>query len=180
MNQCDESASVLSTQQFRHHVCPSFSTMLALWYDTLISLAYPPPTHTHSFPSMPCVTVCLGTEQQPCGEMKVKTSHWPLTHLTRFWHCDNWMTILLIWLSPQYMKRIFSWWGKKGRHARSYAARWEGQSENSAQWPQSFSLVMFAGRSLCWLCIITSINVTQDAVPGDKTKIANCQFEYKD
>lgn len=154
-----------------------------VWYTHFISI---PPTHPHtyihtySFPSMPCVTVCLGTEQQPCGEMKVKTSHWPLTHLTRFWHCDNWMTILLIWLSLQYMKRIFSWWGKKGRHARSYAARWEGQSENSAQWPQSFSLVMFAGRSLCWLCIITSINVTQDAVPGNKTKIANCQFEYKD
>lgn len=49
MNQCDESASVLSTQQFRHDVCPSFSTMLALWYDTLISLAYPPPTHTHTY-----------------------------------------------------------------------------------------------------------------------------------
>lgn len=46
MNQCDESASVLSTQQFRHHVCPSFSTMLAFWYEILISLAYPPPTHT--------------------------------------------------------------------------------------------------------------------------------------
>lgn len=46
MNQYDESASVLSTQQFRHHVCPSFSTMLAFWYDILISLAYPPPTHT--------------------------------------------------------------------------------------------------------------------------------------
>lgn len=153
-----------------------------VWYTHFISIPPHPHTHihTHSFPSMPCVTVCLGTEQQPCGEMKVKTSHWPLTHLTRFWHCDNWMTILLIWLSLQYMKRIFSWWGKKGRHARSYAARWEGQSENSAQWPQSFSLVMFAGRSLCWLCIITSINVTQDAVPGDKTKIANCQFEYKD
>lgn len=151
MNQCDESASVLSTQQFRHHVCPSFSTMLALWCDTLISLAYPPPTHphthihTHSFPSMPCVTVCLGTEQQPCGEMKVKTSHWPLTHLTRFWHCDNWMTILLIWLSLQYMKRIFSWWGKKRTPCKIIRCQVRG-----AKWKQRPVTAVIFTSDVCW------------------------------
>lgn len=185
MNQCDESASVLSTQQFRHDVCPSFSTMLALWYDTLISLAYPPPTHTHTHTLVSLHAMChsmsgnrAATMWRDEGEDFTLTPDSSHTFLTLWQLNDN--TVNLVWLSLQYMKRIFSWWGKKGRHARSYAARWEGQSENSAQWPQSFSLVMFAGRSLCWLCIITSINVTQDAVPGNKTKIANCQFEYKD
>lgn len=90
---------VCSTYWIRRHM---WSPWQPFWCDTLTLI----PPHLHCrpslsiFPPIPCVTDRLGTEQQPCGEMRAKTSRWLLTHRACVWPTVTTESMIhLMWLS---------------------------------------------------------------------------------
>lgn len=142
-----------------------YNAALLVWYTrySLTATVTAPPS---PFSSMPCVTVCLGTEQ-PCREIRVKTVYRPLTHSTCVSQTvtSDW-TLLLMWLyfvrEWYECRRIFS--------PQNMLERAQSQSER-AHWTSHLVIIVFftrdvvccsnlGGWKLNWLWILTFMNVT--------------------
>lgn len=153
MNQGDESASVLSTQQFRHHVCPSFST---LWYDTLISLAYPPPTHTHTHTLVSLHAMChsmsgnrAATLWRDEGEDFTLTPDSSHTFLTLWQLNDNTVNLAV---STVYEEDIFLM-GKKRTPCKIIRCQVRG-----AKWKQRPVTAVIFTSDVCWKEFMLSLH----------------------
>ena len=97
------------------------------WHTHLSTTSTAPP---FSFSIIPCVTWYLGTEQQPCRKIRMKTSHRPLTHRRCAWHIvTTEQMIPLMWLSFVMWNLVHTggYFPDKIRNCGWLCWRWEGK-----------------------------------------------------